>query len=198
MTYTSTDIGGAIFVWTKRFSSFDRAIGKGNKSAVISAHGNVAMINGKFPTKPAYSLHYYGPHGYSLSDPGLRMFLDKTAKATETVSSADAQQDYVLSKYQNKHNKKGESYKKGFFENTFDINGDFDMDIITLRSFKKGNNGKRLTLLLSEVIDLVFYAGFEYQHFHCSFCRGGGKAVAVELNIPVETLDLDFELILDL
>ena len=117
------------------------------------------------------------------------MFLNKTAKVTETVSSTNPGQDYVLSKYQNKHNNKKESYTKGMFGNTFNIKDDFDMDIITLRSAKKHNNGKKLVLLLSQVIQLVFDAGFEYEHFHCSFCRGGGPSVEIEQDI--ETLDLE-------
>ncbi len=187
MTYVSTEVGDVIFVWRKRFSAIN-PFGK-NKSAIISAHGNDARINSNFPNKRAYSLHYYGPHGHSLEDPGLQMFLNKTAKVTETVSSTNPGQDYVLSKYQNKHNKKGESYTKGIFENTFNIKDDFDMDIITLRSAKKYNNGKKLVLLLSQVIKQVFDAGFEYEHFHCSFCRGGGPSVEIEQDI--ETLDLE-------
>jgi hypothetical protein len=183
MTYVSTEVGDVIFVWRKRFSAIN-PFGK-NKSAIISAHGNDARINSKFPNERAYSLHYYGPHGHSLVDPGLEMFLNKTAKVTETVSSTNAQQDYVLSKYQNKHNKKGESYTKGFLENTFNIEDDFEMDIITLRSAKKHNNGRRLILLLSDVIDILFKAGFEYEHFHCSFCRGGGQAVEIEQDFPI-------------
>jgi hypothetical protein len=183
MTYVSTEVDQRIFVWRKRFSAIN-PFGK-NKSAIISAHGNEATINSKFPNERAYSLHYYGPHGHSLVDPGLKMFLNKTAKIIETVSSTNPGQDYVLSKYQNKHNQKGESYTKGTLGNTFNIKDDFDMDIITLRSAKKYNEGKRVVSLLSTVIKLVFEAGFEYEHFHCAFCRGGGQAVEIEQELEI-------------
>lgn len=53
-------------------------------------------------------LHFYCPHGHFLSDPGLEAIIQGTVSS---VIGPEAVQDYVLSKYQGRHNNMQETYE---------------------------------------------------------------------------------------
>lgn len=90
----------------------------------------------------------------------------------EERTSADPGQDYLLTKFQNRHSDFAETYTKGYFNNTFDkIGDDFDKDIITIKNKTQKEVGKN-KILLSQVIEILISCGYNYENFYCAFCRG--------------------------
>lgn len=155
-------------------------------TAVISAHGESALIDGNFP-EGKYDLVYYGPHGYILNDPGLKALGDGTLNR-EVIGPDKRGQDYLLTKYQNKQSKWVETYEDVV---TFVLR--YGKDVITIKNlyetdwldqqykvvkslFGSGTveqpNVKTSGIKLSELITLVRPI-FPYKEFLCAFCRGG-------------------------
>ena len=137
MAYVRNALDERVLVWTKQVG------GATSDKAIISAHGESAIINGSFP-QGEYTLLYYAPHGYKLKDPGLRSVLDSIAwpmqrisadelpkSALERFKSTNPAQDYNLTKYQGKGSKNAETYKQ-----IEDLPDSCPMDIITVRGEK--------------------------------------------------------------
>src|SRR4051794_34155528 len=104
MPYIRNSLGdGRVSVWTAQQGR------RTSDTAIISAHGEAAIINGTFP-QGNYSLVYFGPHGYDLEDPGLVKFWEYGVIAHEPPSTFPFSQDYELTKYQGRHNDSGETY----------------------------------------------------------------------------------------
>ncbi len=79
---------------------------------IISAHGGFVSENRCFTVPKGITLHFYGEHGASLIDPGIAEFFRNQGRAlaTESVGPGEKCRNYLLSKYQGKHNKVGETY----------------------------------------------------------------------------------------
>lgn len=137
-----------------------------SETALISAHGDSAWINGTFPSG-SYTLTYYCPHGTNLVDVGLEMFISKLAVPVEKQIAPKLCQDYNLMKYQNRHNKKGETYDliKKYVESN-------QVDVITIKNSKNFLD-EESDIKLSDLIAQLFANGYKYKKFLCAFCRGG-------------------------
>ena len=92
--------------------------GASNKTAVITAHGGKAKVNG-MASVPDSRLVFYSPHGHILNDPSLEAIVARRVKPCGDPVSSKQSQDYELGKYTNstanpnwlhKHNKANETY----------------------------------------------------------------------------------------
>jgi len=174
------EVGKYLYVW-KRGANSPAA-----PTALITAHGMGTLIN---PTKPMKrkgaatvpNLHFFVPHGHVVDDLGLSSFIDRTVNQTLTPENCP---EYLLTKYTNtdyesklafwrKHNKKNENYHTVSYSR-----GMVDYDIITIRSrFDfKGQVG----VPLSEILDELQTANYQYTDIYCAFCRGSKPDPTVE------------------
>lgn len=97
MTMYQNAVGERIYAWT-------RAAGQpspGTKDCVISAHGGQSIINSTFAPN-GDTLVFYCAHGCSLVK-DLDVFLEGTVDPVEEISNGQCQ-DYILAKYQGRHN----------------------------------------------------------------------------------------------
>jgi hypothetical protein len=167
-THERIEVGKYIYVWRKEGSP-------ASASCLISAHGGTTLINRMKPLKRRRSgmdpdLHFYTPHGHSVNDVGMSAFKNKTE--TEVLKPA-ACPEYMLSKYTNTgysgnlHNKAGENY----FTVAYTAKA-VDYDIVTIRN-RYDISAHFLGIGLSEVLDELEAAGFNYTDIYCAFCRGG-------------------------
>ena len=164
MPYFRTILDGErVSVWTTQQGT------RTSDDAIISAHGETAFINDTFP-QGTYSLVYFCPHKSNLVDPGLVKFWEYKVVAEEPPTTSPFGQDYLLTKYQGKHNKAGETYD---LIESLDTSTRVGPDIITVSNDKSiwgmiaGSDIK-----LSALIAMVFEKKFDYKRFHCAFCRG--------------------------
>jgi len=157
-----------ISVWTTRQGKHT------SDTAIISAHGETAYINGNFP-RGAYTLVYFGPHGSTLVDPGLQKFFECGVVEVESYTFPNFGQDYELTKYQSKHNKMGETHD--LIQSLVGGFPGISPDIITVSKETSTMGVIKRELLgegiqLSTLITEVRGAGYNYTSFHCAFCRG--------------------------
>lgn len=165
---------------------------------LISAHGGYKKTTGTFKVKGC-SVKFYVAHGSALSDPGMELMYNKNANIVSTVEDNGECMNYILSKYQGRHNKNGETYEKihkaiNFEDNCINIlnHGKDDflpedweasmkltraMSILTIRN-RWFNTNQNLR-------DAIAAARLEMNtlvNFHCSFCRSliGGLNVTTE------------------
>lgn len=194
MAIRKIEVGDVLNVWTA-------SAGKHASTAVITAHGGEAFVNG-MEKAPDYLLAYYSEHGHILSDPSIMYILTGRSIPCQTIQSR-ASQDYELSKYTNTsatvtgsrmHNTGAETY-----DSILNLEADFSrglarqrgsgsaqekmykegmkMDVITIRDRKFHKDPK-----LSDVLKILRKHKYNYTTLHCSFCRGGGQAQAPKSN----------------
>ncbi|MDF1505169.1 putative adhesin [Roseisolibacter sp. H3M3-2] len=194
MTIRKTEVGDVLNIWSA-------STGKHASTAVITAHGGDAYVNG-MDKAPDYTLAYYSDHGHILSDPSIMYILTGRSIPCQTIQSR-ASQDYELTKYTNtsatvtgsrQHNTGGESYDSirsleqefskglarqrgsGSAQEQVYLAG-MKMDVITIRDRKFYASPK-----LSDVLKILDKHKYRYTTLHCSFCRGGGQAQAPKSN----------------
>lgn len=72
--------------------------------ALISAHGGFYKSTKTFTVPPGMTIHFWAPHGYTLTDPGIKaMYTTRGMEPMETVMGGKPCIDYALSKYQGSH-----------------------------------------------------------------------------------------------
>jgi hypothetical protein len=167
-----TPVGEQLYVWTSSRT------GDRKDSAIISAHGCTALINGMDTMRHPIKLHYYCPHGYSLEDPTIQKVI---AGDVSEDMSGNMGQDYWLTKFQVEKSEKNadlETYESLYhlpetFEKKFKENPKFfakyetmKMDVVTIR-----NRDFHISPRLSWVLKELWKNGYKYAHVHCSFCR---------------------------
>jgi hypothetical protein len=184
--YVKVAVGDKLYIWKPSASV-------NNTKAVISAHGGQSIINSTFEVPRALRLVFYGPHGHSLLDPGLKRLITGEIRPFETQIGGICP-DYSLGKYQGRtHGSVGEAYGdirimdqgykvekgtvKGIGEDKKEVEIEVDRlksvnlplgyDIITIR-----NRRMRSDPMLSEVISDLAEGARVYQELHCAFCRG--------------------------
>lgn len=134
---------------------------------------------------------FYGPHGYTLKDPGVYGITTRTIPWLEKCVANRLAQDYELTKFQGRHGKGGETYEfigktmhpghyEAYIEKMFpnpvfradamkQVAGkSVAMDVITIRNRRVFSNPTLFSLILA-----LQNRGFNYREIHCSFCRGG-------------------------
>jgi hypothetical protein len=196
-----TDVGGRIYVWSRKPGKPSQ----GATAAIISSHGDSAFINPTFVrggNQFDFNLLFYTPHGYMLRDPGLEEVMNGGIKPIEGRPSSMSGQDYVLAKFQGKHDPR---FAQGKAED-YDLISSLTPSDDGLNELRRKANGggseagfaqKRLedlaikiqtdvitirnrkspgggSIRLSEVLTLLDENGFRYATIHCAFCRGGG------------------------
>jgi hypothetical protein len=159
-----------VSVWTTRQGQ------RTSDTAIISAHGETPFINGTFPPGN-YSLVFFCPHGHDLVDPGLVKFWERKVEWQVPIVTSPFCQDYVLTKYQGKHNKAGETYE--LIQNLPDQVWSQPPDIITVSPDTSGFSFLTFgdSIKLSALITMIFEKRYHYTSFHCSFCRGTGPLI---------------------
>jgi hypothetical protein len=163
------------------------------EDCLISAHGGYEANVGTFEPKGA-TLYFYGEHGNYLSDPGLKLMYMRDLVVTEEIPSTTTRLciDYILSKYQGRHNSAGETYDSisGKIGSEDDMiaklldriaNAKSDqarnvaqwnlpsyksMSVLTIR-----NRWWRSDLSLRSAVEAAKKAMPSLKRFHCSFCR---------------------------
>lgn len=149
MQLCQNELGSKLYIWTKTAG----AASPGVKECVISAHGGQTIINSRFEVK-GVTLRFYCPHGYALTDPGLEAVITQSVRHCQEVKDGKVQ-DYVLSKYQGKHNKAGETYQKigGLAETLEKGSSDLmDATLDFLGKYAEETNEKRKAKFL-EIVD---------------------------------------------
>lgn len=153
---------------------------------LISAHGGYSKTTSDF-TVNGCTLFFYVDHDSALADPGMALMY-KRGKPVETITSTQKCRNYILSKYQGRHSKSGETYQTIYDaiqkddEFTLEIMGLKDkmderswaasmqqtrsMSILTIRNrwFNTNQN-------LSDAIAAARREMSTLVNFHCSFCR---------------------------
>jgi hypothetical protein len=195
------DVGGRIYVWSRK----PGGPSPDAKAAIISSHGDSVFINPTFvrgANQFDFNLLFYTPHGYMVRDPGLEEVMSGKVKPIEGRPSSMSGQDYVLAKFQGKHDPR---YNDGKAED-YDMISSLTPSEDGLKELRRKANGggsdagfaqKRLenlaskiqtdvitirnrkslgggSIRLSEVLTLLDANGFRYPTIHCAFCRGGG------------------------
>ncbi len=161
------------------------------KDVLISAHGGYYRANNTFDVPTGVSMKFYGEHDKTLSDPGMSlMYLN--AEVTEEIPAGKPCINYILSKYQGRHNQAGETYgsinsfidaeDQRIFKTMLSWSAEQNasrkniqahqlasyksMSVVTIR-----NRAMRSDVNLSYVVETVKKAMPGAVNFHCSFCR---------------------------
>jgi len=162
---------------------------------VIDAHGEQTLFGGKFDLAAGQKVVFYVPQGTDLGcykwtaecfnparnfsySGSLAAIATGKAPEVERVTGPGKCPDYNLSKIQ----RSSASGLGGAFSNLVGQRNDITytsleqfldrytptptMDVVTVR-----NRGGKLAITLREVIDLLTRAGYDYDEFHCDFCR---------------------------
>ena len=160
---------------------------------LISAHGGYERNVGSFEPKNC-SLLFYGEHEKYLSDPGLRLMYLSGLHVVEEIPNRETKSsiNYILSKYQGRHNESGETYERiaGKIESEDQSIGNLldriakakddkgreraqdqlkmykSMNVLTIR-----NRWWRSDLSLESAVTAAKKALPSLTRFHCSFCR---------------------------
>eukprot|EP01037_Dinobryon_pediforme_P012891 gene12892-12991_t len=163
---------------------------------IISSHGGHQLIGGtnKFVVPSDTILRFYSEDTYSVKDPSFNGFYDMEAAPKEVISEGEKCFDYILTKYQGRHNTlKGnkETYDTiaGVVNQAVEDNLNAQRRrrkdwqaaskvsaVLTVRNrFFKG------TAHLSKAIEAVHVIAPHIQLFDCLFCRstmfGGSQGV---------------------
>jgi hypothetical protein len=175
-------IGSKLYLFKSKSNSTD---------CLISAHGGYYKESRTFQVPNGVTLYFYGEHKKVLSDPGIKL-ADTKAKYVERVGEGQKCVNYILSKYQGKHNKAGETYEKIADRIAFQDKslGDIFKMITTTQNEKLATKGLGMILdsqsmsvvtirnrwfasdvNLLEVISAVRKVLPGIKNFHCSFCR---------------------------
>lgn len=169
---------------------------------LISAHGGYRKGNLTFSVPYGVTISFYGPHGFILQDPGVKIMSQELAQfAVETKKQGEQCINYILSKYQGTHNTAGETYESisdtiEDFQNRFLQTQDKMRSMGNVNDLSKGqlsrynmmsanlrslnamnvatirNRWYSPDLTLEYVVKEVKKAVPSITHFHCSFCRG--------------------------
>ncbi|NYZ12245.1 hypothetical protein HL658_06770 [Azospirillum sp. RWY-5-1] len=153
---------------------------------LISAHGGYKKTTSDFTVKGC-TLYFYVDHDFALADPGMALMYKK-GKPVETISDNQKCRNYILSKYQGRHSKSGETYETihdaiqrddAYTSQILSLKGIMDekswklsmqqtnsMNILTIRNrwFNTNQN-------LSDAIAAARREMSTLVNFHCSFCR---------------------------
>lgn len=97
--FMPTPVGRHVYVW----SPGGRKPAARSRDCVISAHGGAGRINGTIKGSRPEKLLFYCPHGYVLSAPPILSILSGQVKPYEPVPTNELRQDYVLTKFQGRH-----------------------------------------------------------------------------------------------
>lgn len=154
----------------------------GNRQAgdlVITSHGGymprpefgrqtgnarrVPGLGGWLAVPAGVELHFYGPHGWALNDPGLSDVIGKRVRPKEILREGDKVRNYRLLKFEDDtyyQISSGMDYRQRRF-------GHQGMDVLTVRNRWWGKAG----LTLKSVLSMLDEAGYRYERIHCVFCR---------------------------
>ena len=182
--------------------------------AIITAHGGHAVLTktNSFRVHADTVLQFYSDDTYSVIDPGFTNFLDHVAMPREVLSEGDTCFNYILTKYQGRHNKKAETYAtigqdidamynaaKTHRANVAKYNRlgltAFAKDNVLMAAFKSKvpavltvrNRWFKGDVTLSLAIDALKHVASSIQVIDCFFCRSalfGGKQ-RVEMERPI-------------
>lgn len=163
-------------------------------ACLISAHGGHYREQ-HFELPPGVTVHFYALHGFTLLDPGTQV-LNLQVTPKESITGPASCHDYVLSKYQGRHNAREETYgsiatqvrdtaqarseaqtkyMRRAAEGAPDwqlisardqVTSRTEINIVTVRN-RVGAGDMRLSAL----INAVHAAYPSFTVFHCSFCR---------------------------
>ena len=164
---------------------------KGSNECLISAHGGYKKTTSAFDLPGEITLKFYGDHGNVLSDPGLELLTKKPVVVQEYPNTKDGKKvpNYILSKYQGKHSKSGETYgsiakqlaydaerleafgsQMDYVNNNPSLKQIYDslvaVHVVTIRN-RFGHADQNL----ENVISAVKAYDSSIKIFHCSFCR---------------------------
>jgi len=151
----ATPIGRHLYLFKSNTNSTD---------CIISAHGGYLFgdIGSKVPTE--IELKFYSPNTTALCA-NLEKFnaLIAKAKPVEIVRGGKICMEYLLQKYQGRHNKEGETYDTIFNG----VQASSRASVVTIRNRWDLVIGLRL----SDVIAEVRHAVPTIKRFYCLFCR---------------------------
>lgn len=101
----ATSLGRYLYLFKSRTNSTD---------CIISAHGGYIFENRSFTVPQGVTLQFFSVHSSTLSDPGIGAFQKSQAQAkpVETITGGNSCRNYLLSKYQGRHNEMDETYEK--------------------------------------------------------------------------------------
>lgn len=101
----ATSLGRYLYLFKSRTNSTD---------CIISAHGGYMFENRAFTVPSGVTLQFFSVHSSTLTDPGINSFQKNQAQAkpVETITGGNMCGNYLLSKYQGKHNNMDETYEK--------------------------------------------------------------------------------------
>ncbi len=153
-----------ISIWTKQAGA------RTSTTAIISAHGEDAIINAFWPNGQ-FSLVYFCPHGYDLGDPTLANLWGYRVQyeVRQIQHAPNLKQNYHLTKYQGRHSHSAETY-----DSITELPDTDGPDIITVSNLKGFSLSALLGegVLLSTLVSQVLAEGYDYTIFQCAFCRG--------------------------
>lgn len=182
-------LGSKLYIFKSKSNSTD---------CLISAHGGYHKGTTSFAVDQGVEVVFYGAHGNTLSDPGVKL-IDYPAKPAQVIPNRiDGNQclNYVLSKYQGSHGgtpgKPAETYER--IANRVKYNDDtINERFQKLLTTTKPDLGERLLksilqyktmsvvtirnrwsgsdVYLKDVIKAVRKELPGMKRFHCSFCR---------------------------
>jgi hypothetical protein len=100
----ATSLGRYLYLFKSKTNSTD---------CIISAHGGYMFENRDFTVPSGITLQFFSVHSSTLTDPGINAFQKNQAQAipVETIQGGAKCRNYLLSKYQGKHNKMDETYE---------------------------------------------------------------------------------------
>lgn len=135
---------------------------------IISAHGGFLFTTVSFTVPKGAELRFFSPHSSLLIDPGLEEFHAHLAKAIPTeLAKGKSCRDYLLQKYQGRHNEVGETYN-AILESVMEHDqGGGGASVVTVRNRWDLVAGIRL----SDVIAAVRREVPTISRFYCLFCR---------------------------
>lgn len=156
----ATPLGRHLYLFRSKTNSAD---------CIISAHGGYLFDTMSFTVPKGIELRFYSPHSTALLDPGLEEFHEHLAEAVpvEVRTGGKSCRDYLLEKYQGRHNEAGETY---------------DSIVASVRERDKGLGGASVVtirnrwdlvvgLKLSDVVAAVRREIPTIRRFYCCFCR---------------------------
>jgi hypothetical protein len=143
---------------------------KNTTDCIISAHGGRVFDLASFKVPQGVELKFFGPDTSVLLDPGIVTFDVGRAKANpvETIPGGKRCKDYLLTKFQGRHSKVGETYEviKDTVEFT-DDNPSGSANVVTVRN--------RWDVVLGVPLSVVVFAVLKEMPtitcFYCAFCR---------------------------
>lgn len=101
----ATSLGRYLYLFKSKTNSTD---------CIISAHGGYMSENRSFTVPSGITLQFFSVHSSTLTDPGINAFQKNQAQAkpVETIQGGATCRNYLLSKYQGRHNEMDETYEK--------------------------------------------------------------------------------------